>query len=439
MHINLKLYTFVALVCLLYGFFISLSSLVFQNISSFSFICILTYLCFLIFKHDEGNRNYLHEAIYLTLIIHLGIILGVFLSSFFLSGSNVLWVVDSHDIHIPGSLKIANLLNGTSDSISRSSIYDRTYISHIFGGIFFWIFGKNQFSSSLSLIISKIITVYFIFKTSRLITNERNSFVACLIYISMPTILFYTLVFYKEASVQMLVSILAYLLISLTKKFNIVKIVTLIFVLAVLANERHYLFPCFSLAILIYLFLDDRISKIIKFLALIAACLSYLIFTSVYHDIGFNNLVESLRLYRQLYNGYSDVNSINSSLPYPISVLKLYFTPFFNTYKLENFANLSSLLTWGSFSHQLFMVFFSISLIYIFKDKKKRLLAILLVLPFLFFLLVFGYIAPYNGRLRDSFYPIFIVLFAVNFNEVFFALKKQLHLLNRFSKNNDFQ
>lgn len=400
-----------SLLSLAYGYFISFNGPLFNNILTISYIIVsfvILIKSFTAVTHEDHERNTIKFLISLAFSVHLFVILGTALAS---PKDALFWVVDSYEMHIPGSVRIMKALTGeTGFDFVRTSIYDRTYIAHIFGAIFFIIFGVNHIASSLSLIIPKLICCYFIFKATKEFLGYEEAKIATLIYIFLPTAIFYTTTFYKEASLQMLVAIIYYVMILAYKNFKLKYLLILAFLFLLLGNERHYLVPCFAVSALAFAIISDQVKWFAKVSIFLCCLAGYFIFTSYYYDISLSTLKYTIVTYKTRYSSYSDVNPINNSLPYPLLVVKFLFTPFLNNIKISTYTHYASLITWGSIPYQLIISIFCFSVFQLSNLKIYRNLLIILVTPFLIFILFFGYVAPYNGRLRDSFLPLIVMV-----------------------------
>ncbi len=115
----------------------------------------------------------------------------------------------------------------------------------------------------------------------------------------------------------------------------------------------------------------------------------------------------------------------NADLWYPLAVVKVLFTPFFTFHKFEIFRDLSALLTWGSFASQAVIALGCYGFWLQMRGggarangarveaplggrsvSETRIGALIMALPLIAFILFFGYLAPYSGRQRDSFFPV---------------------------------
>jgi hypothetical protein len=353
-----------------------------------------------------------------ALTLHLALIFG-----FYLSGrpETALWVADSYAIHIPGASNVANYIHGTGEFLSIGETYTGIFLTQAFVGILFSFLGINPFSSSIALMIVKLLTVFMVFQLGRAMFNKKIAAIGALIYVFMPTILYYTTVFYKEAIIQFLVTTI---LLSVLKifvgqdrpKFWLL----LILAMAGLVGERGYL--CFlfmaafiPLALITARFYRNRYPTALFTLVgcgvIYAVLKKYVAWMILYHLDSKNNvlldLLAAISNFKLLYSSFPDVTPINSTLIYPLAFVKILFTPFFTLNKFTLFSDYSYILIWGSFINQAVILLSLYGMYKALKSDWRR--NWFLIMPFFLFLCVFAYVAPYIGRLRDSFYPLIAI------------------------------
>ena len=158
--------------------------------------------------------------------------------------------------------------------------------------------------------------------------------------------------------------------------------------------------------VLVVPFYLKGVDKVVRYLVVLV----FIIFTFVGYREFVNiwtlgELVNYFKDYRVQYNSYSYMSDkYNKDLPYLLSFIKLYLTPFFTLEKFKLFFNFSILLTWGSFVHQATMMLFTIGAFHELKNNFKR--GLINILPFFVFMVAFAYIASYSGRTRNSYYSI---------------------------------
>lgn len=409
----------ISFICFVYGYLITLNSLVLNNTFSIIFIILLIFSLYLgskICEKLEDRKSTIVFLLLITFVVNFFMIIGTAAA---FPAEKMLWVTDSYDMHIPGSVRIMEFFQGKMDSpIIRSSIYDRTYLAHILGAIFFALFGVNQIASSLSLLTPKVICAYFIFKGTKSLLGFDYAKVATLTYAFLPTAIFYTITFYKEATLQMLISMILYFIIMLYNRPRFRYFIALIFLFLFLGNERHYLVPCFAVAAILFVFLSKRLNLTYKIGTIAVCIIGYKLFTAYYWDVNFSRFLETLIIFKNKYSDYPDVTTINKNLPYPLGVFKLMLSPYVTIIKLETYTHYATLLTWGSITYHILALFFMVSCYKICKVLNKSRLIIILMAPFVIFLFTFGYVAPYNGRLRDSFLPLIIMIGSYSINAV---------------------
>lgn len=361
------------------------------------------------FQSSSDSPRRLNFLLIFAGVFHFGFVTGIGL---FDSTETLLWVTDSYNLHIPGAERLLDWFQQGED-IERSSIYDRTYLAHILVAIFFAIFGVSQWASGLALIIPKLIATAFVFKGAEILSDKKTATLAALIFILLPTAVFYTLTYYKEATVQMYVAILFYLLARLSNQFSWRWLLVFLFALGLAGLERHYLVPCFVVGLSLLFFLDRSKPDWFRLIPFPLGFLCYLAYMYKYDDMAMVTVMDSLVFYRDAYHSYADVDSINRALPYPVAFIKLYLTPIFTPRKLDMFFGFSSLLTWGSFLYQGVALTALLGAWHQWKNKGQGKVVALMWTPLIVLLLVFAFVAPYNGRLRDSFLPVLVAFSAL--------------------------
>jgi hypothetical protein len=357
-------------------------------------------------------RSGLRRLLYVVVGLHLGILLGYFLWD---SPIDRLWVSDSISLHVPSAKAVVDLLLSRSSSTAVAADF---HFAHYFVGIFFLLFGANPVASGIALLIPKLITIVLTFKLGARAFNERVGLVAAASYGLLPTILFYTLVFYKEAFVHCFAMGATYILFLINRREHTKGHVALLFGLLILiANERFYLFPLFVISTLWVFWSAIALSNLRRAAFLILLAGSAAVYVVQFSGkVDFSNFFSELTRFKNEYNSYPDVDRRwNADLLYPLGVIKLYFSPYFHPRKFDLFNEFSLLLIWGSFLNQIVLLF---GVVQVFRQiladgfaKFTKLFGFLFV-PFIGVMLVFGYVAPFAGRIRDTFVPLIAIFFA---------------------------
>lgn len=400
-----------------------------QNVASICYVVFL--MTFLLINLAEivkkSNLDLIRKrALCFIVLTHLGILCGY---AFGQGTENMFWNVDSYEIHLPGAVNFANIFNGTEGLRSLTSSLDRIYFTHLIVGLFFYLFGVSPITSSLCLALIKLMSGVVIERLGRELANKKVGVIALLIFATAPTVLFYTLSYYKIAIVQLMLVTCCYFSFNFSRKPSFVSIASFIVCNLFLLNESVYLGLAVSSLLILQTLSSKLISRFAKALMLVVF-FAFMVVTYLKYEsyFSFNSVFDSLRSIKDQYNNYEDVNPrFNSQLPYFLQLLKLYLTPVFTFNKLDIFKDFSALLTWGSFFHQLIALAMAFVLIFLPKSFEKK--DYFFLFPFLLFLLLFAYIAPYNGRLRDSFYPLIAI----------FAAPALIYFAERFIKRRELQ
>jgi len=380
--------------------------------------CVLVCNLSFVFRAEERELPRTLPALLLyALALHLALILGFHLSG---RAETAIWVADSYSVHLPGAINVANCINGTETLRSIGNVpFDHVFFTQLFVGFFFSFFGVSAAVTSLALMLIKIMVIFVVYLLGKIMFNRRIGLVGAMLYLFSPTVLYYTTVFYKEPAVQL--SVASIMLSTLALYLNCRQWqywILLIVSLAMVLNERFYLFFCFSVVLIpLLLFALKSYGKIYA-LAGLMIMVSGLYFVAGKYanhltmtDVSYSNMLrhfyEMAHAYRASFNSYSDVAAINTALPYPFAFLKLLFTPFFTMNKFDLFSDFSYVLIWGSFFNQALIALALYGICRNLRfDWRRRWF---LISPFFIFMSLFAYLAPYAGRLRDSFYPILAI------------------------------
>lgn len=418
LDLNRKINSNISILLFLSGFLYSYFLLIFnKSIDNYTTIAYILSLCF--FFHasvKQLNSISILDIVLSLTLLHLGIFLGFNLAQ---ADPQELWVIDSFTMHLPKSLYIVDYLGDLSQTRSADSQLDKIYFTNIIVGLFFKIFYVSPSISGIALLSIKCSTTFIIYLLGKSLENERVAKIACLIYILLPTLTFYSATYYKEVSVHLFLALFFYALTMIKKNLNYQYIILLIIATLGISQERFYLAPISMSSLPLIVIFHDKIKVKFKIaiITMVAACC--VIFVVKYSSIiDFENILISLKRLETAYNNYSDVNrNLNSDLIYPLKIIKFMFTPFFTLNKFDMFHNYSYLLIWGSFLNQ-FIV--ASALFYFFMNTLNRLAKYwYLLLPMILFFLIFGYIAPYSGRVRDSFYPIISIVAASQIHKLY--------------------
>ncbi|MCB0407466.1 MAG: glycosyltransferase family 39 protein [Bdellovibrionales bacterium] len=405
------LYTLLLITTLAYSYGTNVVSAFHNNFVTISYILVLFVIFVISCKRTVINRE---AYLYLGLIpiIYLGIYLGVYLSG---ADESVIWMPDSYRVHLLQSQSLLHRWN----LLKLPATLDERYLSfHFVSAIVFSLFGVNIYSGGVILFIGKLLTGVFIYKFARKLFDSQIAAVALLVYILVPTVLFYSIVFYKEVYVHLFVIMVYYFAYEIFYLNKMRAAIPLLLSLLLLFNERFYLASFFIANFVVFsiFYTKNRLRFVMLMLSVIGG-------VGVFYF--FKEDILNLHSWRNSYNGYSDINrKWNIEIPYCLAFVKILFTPFFTLNKFKLFHNFSYLLIWGSFINQvviLMMVGGGVKMI-----KKDLKTIIFIFTPFICFLLLFAYVGPAQGRLRDSFYPI-ISIFAAGF---LFEIKRIRALIN---------
>lgn len=402
---------FAFVVHFLYSYLLNISNKYYDNFITIFYIASILLIFFqYISSKDSSTQNSFQKSIkYLLLLVtvsHVGLFIGLFFSH---APDNVIWMPDSYTYHIPQSLAFLDVIKGKIPFDFQFKIDGRYYIFHIVSAVSFLFFGTNIFASGLSLFIGKILTTYSVYILGKKVFNDKTGLVAAFLYAFVPTNFFYSISFYKEVYVQLFVTLSFIFSYSVFIEKNSKSIIYLIISLLLLFNERFHLFCFFLFAIIIIAPFVTSNKKLFKF------CFIIVFATALISQLWiFRYEIQHLDSLRYSYNNFPDIDKkFNTEIPYFLALIKITFTPFFTLSKFDMFYDFSYLLIWGSFVNQIVIASALLALLRNIKNSFAT--SVLLWTPFICFLVLFAYIGPAQGRLRDSFYPLISVYAAFTF------------------------
>jgi hypothetical protein len=342
---------------------------------------------------------------------HSGIMVATWLSG---ASETYLWVPDSVNHHVPLAKQFMMALKADSFSPMLDWLKQSDGpLTHGLSGLCFLLFGVGAHATGVALLFFKMTATGLVYCLGRDLFGEKKyGLVAATIYGLMPTILFYSISYYKEAAVQMLV---AGVLWGMTAIFSFRRSVVIIGLICAvfLMRERFYLLPVVVVpALLISLaqLVRGRIVQSSGRIGLVVAVTGLLgLFYAVYDkQYLIMDLPKILRLTRENLISLPDVDPrFNGDLFFPLAVIKSFFTPFFGLRKFEMFFDFSFLLIWGSFVHQAVSFLSAVAGWRSLRDGWSK--HLMFWGPILILLFALAYLAPYSGRQRDSLYPVIAV------------------------------
>lgn len=364
-----------------------------------------------------------------TLIAFLGALHALLILSAFVAGApnEAFWVPDAFNQHLPRSENMAAFLRGEADLRGMHVIWDKFYLAQITTGIGFAVFGKSPLVSSLAMVFIKIMASFFVVKSAaffqRFFSDARIKPLTLWLFAFNPMVIFHTSVFYKESGVYLVVALLGYCLLKVmdTRNWSIGLAASLLLLL----NERFYFGVFYAGGIMLAALTakDGGLPKRLKYILVGFGLAISVIFIYFYSGhISLLKIWDELHAQRVAYLSYNDVSDINKTLWYPLAVLKLFFSPYFTPGKVAEYDFFAQLIPWGAILHQCLLLLGLIGLLRAVLTKGTA-IAVLLTRSTLAvltaFILMFGYVAPYAGRLRDSMLPILLIYSCVELVRLF--------------------
>ncbi|MBN8539930.1 MAG: hypothetical protein J0L82_06050 [Deltaproteobacteria bacterium] len=326
---------------------------------------------------------------------------------------DVLWVPDSFTLHGPGAERAVAFLKGNGRLDFTSVFGEQVQFTYLWAALLGVFAGINPVSTAISNLAIKLITWILWHRSISKHYGNQVANVTLLILMFVPTQVFYGLVYYKEPVVQLFVVIALGSALDLRSKPNAQAFTFGAVSVLCLAIERIYLAPMLGLVLVVsiiphiksFAFTGRSIAS-----GVVAICAAGVFVVVFFRDFSLLKIFDNLAWLRHNYMNAPGVDKAwNQDIAYPLAVIKILFTPFFHPNKLEVFKDFSAILTWGAIPSQVvtFLALFGVSIEFL----RARLRTAILTIPFILFLVLFAYLAPYSGRQRDSFYPV-IALFA---------------------------
>lgn len=328
-------------------------------------------------------------------------------------GWSSLWTLDSKQLHLPGIEKTLSFFRGEAALEVGSVFGGQVQLTYLWTAIWFSIFGSSEVVSALAMLVLRIAAWVIAYDITRSLFGLRVARIALLLTAFVPTQIFYAMLLMKDPAVQLLTTLCFWSLLRIFQRGQLRYLILGLFAIACLALERFYIVPTFAvsfaLAVILCPVKDGRVLRLSVFSVGLVIVLG-LFWKLFKRDFNIQILRENLEWVRAGFQGGAEVDKAwNMDISYPLAFVKILFTPFFRLNKFSFFTDLSALLTWGSFVSQAVM---AIGLYGIFKQVRIHAVrTLIVVLPILFFLLVFAYLAPFSGRQRDGYFPM-IAMFA---------------------------
>ena len=339
---------------------------------------------------------------FLAFCNHIAILIGFLIAS---GPDYLLWPVDAMSHHLENSINFSSwLIDGTRVDFYDENPFKKIYISNMWVGIFFALLGENPISSGIAMMVIKLFTIILIFKSTFIITSNRwISSSASIIYALIPTVTFYTIQFYKDFFIQFIVALIIYIIFRFKTRF--ISIVLISLPLIILISDRFYLSIIILIAYSSFYLIHEKNKIKCFFLFVFGILLSILIFHYYFKNRGIFDLFDVINDFADSHN-----NSLDSTPSTNIffDLFRITFTPFFLRYKLDNYFGFDSLLIFGGFIHQIVMLLYFKGL---WMSRKNDLIVI--NISVLLLLILLGLIMPFDGRARDSLYPLISIFAAI--------------------------
>lgn len=367
-------------------------------------------------REGSSGRVYL---ILSGVLVYLGVVIGLVLAG----RTDQLWVADSNTLHVPGVSRAVEFLSGRGALSMKSVFGEQVQLVYLWVALWVLPLGLTPVVTALALLVLKVVTWLYVERRVRENFGAEAAQQALCFLIFVPTQIFYGLVFYKEPMVQLLASVAIFESLRFYRTGRNGALLAAFVAISFLALERFYLAPMIFFGVLAAMSrLLGRSSARQRVVMAVGALAAIGVFGFLYmRDFGEIEFFPRLARFRADMMAPSDISrEWNADLWYPLAVVKVLFTPFFTFHKFEIFRDLSALLTWGSFASQVVIALGCYGFWLQMRGggarveaplggrpaSEARVGALIMALPLIAFILFFGYLAPYSGRQRDSFFPV---------------------------------
>jgi len=343
----------------------------------------------------------------LTMCNHVGILLGF---SIGLGPDYMLWPDDTIDHHLPNAIAFSEWLSGIGTlEIFTDNPFAKVYISNMWVGIFFYVFGTYPVVSGFAMLLIKLIAVALIYYAAfNFLKDKSVASIAAIIYGLLPTLTFYTLQFYKDFFIHFLVALVLFIISKSIKRQKYA--IFLVLPLGAMFVERFYLLVMICVTLVLYYWSQSGKVGLKISIFVLGGGASLAVLDYYFAGQGIIELIITIQEFEAAQNESIDATPTTYIA---LDLFRSAFTPFFNFYKLNSYSHLDSILIFGGFIHQLTMIFYFKGLWVARKDR-----VIILNYAFLFLIVILALIMPYAGRARDSLYPLVSLFAAIGISSV---------------------
>jgi hypothetical protein len=297
-------------------------------------------------------------------------------------------------IHIPQILAITDyMIEGTP--LPELSAFGTYYLSNYYFSVLNILLFQNLYLSVMvGLMILMALNVFLInFNCKAYFQDVEAGRLSLIIIFFAQSFFFYSLQLYKEGFFYLLVNLLIYCIIKR-------RVLLVIFFIFLIFHERFYAAIIMSSSGIIVGILHGGSS--------LRSCLLFgsLLFISLvtFLHSGPIDIWRVIEIMNQFRSGHA-MSDAGTSIPFPFTVIQVFLTPIPNMYKLEHWIYQDRLLI-GSF---IFSFALAISFSKLILKRNNWFLAWCLY-TFFGYVLLWSWIAPFNGRARDGIFPILVII-----------------------------
>ncbi|MBN8539913.1 MAG: hypothetical protein J0L82_05965 [Deltaproteobacteria bacterium] len=345
--------------------------------------------------------------------------LGILIASHSMGyAEKMFWVADSINTHHPGALFFFSFISGESQLPIQSLWENLTpgAVTHAWVALWYLLVEPSAVVSTIALVFLKFVTGLILIKLLKEFFDRfceppgSSAYLATAIFFWVPTVTFHTIVLYKEAMVHLAFTCVLLCIFRLLKRQHLGSIGLLILSISVLLIERFYV-AATLLPLLLFVSWQALSRRNILLSVLVVGVIIGVV--SLYGaEISPLELMAKIKQQRLYHASFSDVSfKFNYEIPYIVALGKALFTPIWSPDKIKMFTGLSTLVTWGAFVHYFVVLTYLVGS-YRLARRGSTFQMLILQSPLLIFLLFAAYISPWAGRVRDSYYPLFVIFAA---------------------------
>ena len=362
-----------------------------------SYICLLALYFVGLFKVNIASISANEKSLILILLTMKFLISAfLFIYIYYLQFPDArLLPPDAQIIHIPQIQAWYDYFkfNKELDDLTR---FGRYYISNFYIAIIYLISDNLMISIVVGLLILFISNIILVYKNcSKIFKSEifDGGLLSLMVLFGAPSFTYYSLQLYKEGMFYLMLNLLIYT--TLKKKYFLMFII-----FSLICYERFYSGFLIFFALSLMFFIQAGLGKKILII-IISPFILYCIFLLAFPDFDLDATFTIVK-------GFASNHSLSDAglgSKFPFSLLQIALSPIPNVFKIEYWNYQDRLLIAAFVFSVLTLVSFTFC-----KTKQKLGFVSFSWYIYILYLLLWSFLAPFNGRARDAIYPFIIIL-----------------------------